>query len=254
MLEADGKELWQTDASWKWSRQTRFRQVNASWADLGDAVIDARVEDGDWTQADYHDAAWQPATPIDGGSWGALTARRIPLLRETPVAFSLGNATLPVTLQAGQKLEFTTERIVQLIRSSSWRPRRAQNWLSNRSGSRYPAARRTADPFHHRYRGFSHGQVVVKTGKATITSLKLVDASIHSTRLGPFQSNDLFLNRLWAMCARSCEVLSEDCYVDCADRERVEWMDCDPPAFDITRTAMAGPEPMAGRFTAIPVC
>ena len=29
--------------------------------------------------------------------------------------------------------------------------------------------------------------------------------------------------------------------MDCADRERVEWMDCDPPGFDITRTAMVGP-------------
>ena len=41
------------------------------------------------------------------------------------------------------------------------------------------------------------------------------------------------------MCARSCEVLSEDSYVDCADRERVEWMDDTPPGYDITRTAMS---------------
>ena len=33
------------------------------------------------------------------------------------------------------------------------------------------------------------------------------------------------LNKLWAMCARSGQVLSEDSYVDCADRERTEWMD-----------------------------
>ena len=40
---------------------------------------------------------------------------------------------------------------------------------------------------------------------------------------------------------RGLEITSEDAYVDCADRERVEWMDCDPPAFDVTRVAMAGP-------------
>ena len=50
------------------------------------------------------------------------------------------------------------------------------------------------------------------------------------------------------MCARSCEVLSEDSYVDCADRERVEWMDDTPPAFDITRTAMAGPAGPNGKL------
>ena len=43
------------------------------------------------------------------------------------------------------------------------------------------------------------------------------------------------------MCARSCEVLSEDAYVDCADRERVEWMDNDPPGFEVTRIAMSTP-------------
>ena len=36
-------------------------------------------------------------------------------------------------------------------------------------------------------------------------------------------------------------MLSDDAYVGCADRERVEWMDDDPPAFEITRTALTGP-------------
>jgi hypothetical protein len=39
---------------------------------------------------------------------------------------------------------------------------------------------------------------------------------------------------------RGLEITSEDAYVDCTDRERVEWMDCDPPAFDVTRVAMTG--------------
>ena len=90
-------------------------------------------------------------------------------------------------------------------------------------------------------RRFSHGEIVVKTGTATITGLKLIERLYPYDRLGSFKCSDPFLNRLWAMCARSCEVLSEDSYVDCADRERVEWMDDDPPGFDITRTAMAGP-------------
>jgi len=37
-------------------------------------------------------------------------------------------------------------------------------------------------------------------------------------------------------------VLSEDSYVDCADRERVEWTDDSPPAFDCTRAMMRGPD------------
>ena len=51
---------------------------------------------------------------VDGGIWGSLTARRMALLREKPVTLTFANgATLPVTLHAGEKLEFDTGRIVQ---------------------------------------------------------------------------------------------------------------------------------------------
>ncbi len=113
-LEVEGKELFRTDATWKWIADTRFRQCSASWADLSDSLVDARVEDGDWTTAGYNDAAWKPAAGISGRAWGGLTARRIAPLREKPVALTLSHgATLPVTLKAGEKLAFETGRIVQ---------------------------------------------------------------------------------------------------------------------------------------------
>ena len=247
LLRADGKDLWQTDASWKWSDQTRFRQVTASWADLRDAEVDARVEDGDWTQTDYNEAAWKSAGPADGSSWGALTARRIPLLRETPAAFSFGQGeTLPATLRAGQKLEFDTGRIVQAYPIITLEAEAGSELAFEPFGVRYLARAGTQTHFTIDTCGFSHGEIVVKTGAATITGLKLIERLYPYRQVGSFQCNDPFLNRLWAMCARSCEVLSEDSYVDCADRERVEWMDDDPPGFDITRTVMAGP-PANGR-------
>ncbi len=48
--------------------------------------------------------------------------------------------------------------------------------------------------------------------------------------------------------------MSEDSYVDCADRERTEWMDNDPPGFDITRTALAGPGAGGRPFTPTRAC
>ena len=78
-LDVEGKELFHTDAGWKWSAGTRFRRVEASWPDLGESVVDARVEDGDWTQTDYRDVPWKPAAPIGGGAWGGLSARRMVL-------------------------------------------------------------------------------------------------------------------------------------------------------------------------------
>ena len=103
--------------------------------------------------------------------------------------------------------------------------------------------------------GFAGGTITVKSGRAAITGLTFVERLYPFDIAGSFQSNDEALNKLWALCARSCQVFSEDSYVDCADRERTEWMDDDPPAFNITRTAQwRGRSPAAACCTPIPVC
>ena len=240
LLEADGKEIFRADAAWKWSDRTRFRQVDASWPNLGDSLVDARVEDGDWTQPDYSDANWKPATSISGADWGALTARRSAMLREKPVAVTFtGGANLPVTLHAGEKLEFDTGRIVQAYPVIELDAATNTELAIEPFGLRYFAKTGPQRHFTIDSRGISKGRIVVKSGTATITGFRLIERLYPFDRVGAFTCNDEFLNRLWAMCARSCEVLSEDAYVDCADRERVEWMDNDPPSYEITRTAMS---------------
>ena len=242
LVETDGKEAARTDSSWKWSVKTKYRKVTATWANLGDAEIDARAEDGDWTQPDYVDAAWQPAVSISSAGWGSLTARRIPMLRETPVPCTFtGDATLPVTLQAGQKLEFNAGRIVQAYPLIELTAEAGTELKLLPFKVKYVAKDGPQSHFTIDTCGVMKGSIIVEKGSATITGFKLIERLYPFERLGRFQSNDAMLNRLWEICARSCEVLSEDAYVDCADRERVEWMDCDPPAFDVTRTAMAGP-------------
>ena len=248
LLETDGKEAARTDASWKWSTKTRYRKVTATWADLGDAEIDARVEDGDWTLPDYVDAAWQPSVSISSEGWGSLTARRIPMLREAPVPCTFaGDAKLPVTLQAGQKLKFDAGRIVQAYPLVELTAEAGTELTLEPFKVKYIARDGAQSHFTIDTCGVMKGSITVGKGSATITGFKLIERLYPFDRLGSFKSNDALLNRLWEVCARSCEVLSEDAYVDCADRERVEWMDCDPPAFDVTRTAMAGPAGSDGK-------
>ncbi len=244
LLDIDGREAARTDNTWKWSDGTRFRQFGANWPNLGEILVDARVEDGDWTALGYNDAAWKPAAAISGEAWGALTARRIPMLRERPVSVTFSNgAKLPVTLKAGEKLEFETGRIVQAYPVIDFNAEKDSELSFEPFGGRYLAKAGPQRHFTIDTRGITHGSIIVKTGTATITGFKLIERVYPFDRVGSFTCNDSFLNRLWDLCARSNEVLSEDAYVDCADRERVEWMDCDPPSFDITRIAMAGPGP-----------
>jgi len=247
-LELDGKTLWGTDAGWRWSDRTRFRLIKASWPNLWEAEVDARVEDGDWTTAEYKDEGWRSVLPISGVEWGPLTARRIPLLREQEVTFTLPEGkALPVTLKEGEKLEVTTSRIVQAYPVITFTAEAGTELTIAPYDVRYIAKEGHQTHFTIDTRGITNASVIVTKGTATVTGLKLVERLYPYERLAFFQSDDPFLNRLWEMCARSCEVLSEDSYVDCADRERVEWMDDTPPGYDITRTAMAGPAGSDGK-------
>jgi hypothetical protein len=242
LLEIDGNEMFHTDANWKFSDATRFREVEASWPNLGETLVDARVEDGDWTRAEYSDANWKAAFPVEGKLWGALTARRIPRLRETEVPVQFANhVKLPVKLAAGQKLEFTTDRIVQAYPVIELEAEAGTELSFEPFGVRYIAKSGSQKYFTIDTRGITGGGITVKSGEATITGFRLVERLYPFDCAGSFHCNDKFLNDLWTLCGRSLQVLSEDAYVDCADRERVEWMDNDPPGFDISRTAMVGP-------------
>ena len=243
-IDVDGHPGLTTDRSWKWTDQTRYQQVKATWANITDGVVDARADDGDWTAAEYDDAHWKPAVPIDGAAWGPLTRTPIPPLRETPVPYTLGGGrALPVTLKAGDKLEFDTGRIVQAYPLLEFEADAGTELAIEPWGARYLARAGRQSYFTLDSRGLSHGAITVRSGRVTLTALRLVERLYPYERLGSFTSNDGRLDELWQLCARSCEVLSEDSYVDCADRERVEWMDDTPPAYDVTRTAMAGPGP-----------
>jgi len=239
-LHIGRRTLWATDESWKWTVATRFRAVSASWPDLGESLVDATVEDGDWTQAGYDDSKWQTAVKISGISWGPLTARRIPRLRETlvPVHFA-GGITLPVTLKARERLDFAADRIVQAYPWLTFNAEAGTEFKLEPYEFTYVAKAGPQSYFTIDTRGIMHGAVVVSKGQVTITGFKLVERLYPFDCPAAFTSSDPFLDRLWVMCVRSCQVLSEDSYVDCADRERVEWMDDTPPGYDITRTAMA---------------
>ena len=239
-LQIGEQTLWLTDETWQWTDKTRYRVVTASWPDLGDTLVDATVEDGDWTQPDYDAAKWQSVVKISGKSWGPLTARRIPRLRElaVPIYFADG-VSLPVTLKAGTQLAFRTDRIVQAYPLLTFTADPGSEFKLEPYGVTYVAKPGRQSYFTIDTRGISQGEIALNKGQITITGFKLIERLYPFDCPASFTSSDPILDKLWAMCARSGQVLSEDSYVDCADRERVEWMDNTPPGYDITRTAMA---------------
>ena len=251
-LDIDGQTALQTDDTWVWNNQTRYRPAAVDWGNSHDR-IDARLDDGDWTQPAYDDKAWKNAVKIDGGQWGPLSARRIPLLRETPVeARFAGDVHFPVTAAAGQKLSFQMGRLVQAYTVLELEADAGTELSLDYAKIQYIACAGrqmyvSSDSF-----GFPGGSITVKSGRATILSVKFIERLYPFDIVGSFRSSDETLNKLWALCAHSCQVFSEDSYVDCADRERTEWIDDSPPAYEITRTALAGPGPDGGKVYSDP--
>jgi alpha-L-rhamnosidase len=232
--------LLNTDETWKWSDQTRYRNPHVDWGNISD-VIDSTVEDGDWTQLDYKDDSWNTAVKIDGSQWGPLSARRIPLLRDTPIEIKLkDNQEFPVTLSAGQQVSFDLDHLVQAYTVLDFEADPGSTFDLPYTGISYKAKEGRQLYITSDTHGFAGGSLKVTSGKITLYSFKPVELIYPFDCVGSFNSSDPLLNKLWAVCARSLQVMSEDAYVDCADRERTEWMDCDPPDFDVTRTVMAG--------------
>lgn len=242
-LLSSGGATFATDETWKWSAQTRYRSANVGWPGVVDQ-IDARVEDGDWTQPGYDDSKWQTATKVDGSAWGTLTARRIPRLRETPVQVTFDQSvTFPLTMKAGDKIAFTCPHMVQAYTRIELEASPGAELDIDHAKVKYVAKSGTQRYITSDTAGVLKGSLTLKSGQATIHKVDIIERLYPFDVAGSFHCDDDFLNSLWVLCARSGQLLSEDSFVDCADRERVEWMDDDPPGFDIVRTALAGPGP-----------
>jgi alpha-L-rhamnosidase len=263
-----------TDASWRASTHTRFllsptdRWEN-TWSSIPDR-IDARQDPGDWTEPAFDDSGWETPLSVPGTLWGPLRARSIPRLREKqvgpltlvetngrPCRLSCSNLW-PVTLRTadtciidvGQFVQAYTVLALDANPGSQLELEYAQDYFDTGrkpSGSyghvnRYiakagPQTYMSGDTF-----GFKYLVVRVTAGRLRLQDLQVISRTYPFEVAGSFHCNDPLLNTIWSNCVRTVLVCSEDAYVDCATRERTEWMaDGFAVAYRTTRVALAGP-------------
>ena len=74
-------------------------------------MIDARIDAGDWISADFNDSGWLFAKSVNGGKWGEMFPREIPLAKETELknlrllpSGKLLSSALPIELTSGQEI------------------------------------------------------------------------------------------------------------------------------------------------------
>ena len=260
VLEIKGKLVLRTNSTWKWNYNTMYQPSPESWGTIPD-VIDGRVDDGAWIKTAFDDSAWAFAKEINGGQWGNLYPRGLPLAKEMKInelkilpARESIEKSLPVELSVGKELLVDFGRMAMAytsieLNADSGSVLMMQYALQYKDGkliemygdgNRYTARLGkqsfiTTDQWVSRY-------LLIKciSGRIRIDSLSIIDRRYPFERLGRFECNDPLITRLWDMAVNSIEVTSDDGYGSDA-RERNEWIqDASKPSFYTTRVASAG--------------
>lgn len=268
------KSLYITDSSWRWTTHTQYLPAPPTYSSWFDH-IDARRDNSEWIQTNFDDSSWSSAVPLDEHAWGSLHPRSIPLLREEEVSsLKLVAAKpntiqpaplahhLPLELSAGSEVVIDCERELQaycvlnfeadadsqieiqtavrffdthLIPTDAAFP---GNLRSNRYTAREgPQTYMSTDTF-----GMKYLTIKVVSGRMTLHRLKIVNRGYPFIRLGSFTSSDELLNKIWQISVNTIELCSEDAHVDCADRERAEWMaDGYISGYGVSRMILSGP-------------
>jgi alpha-L-rhamnosidase len=236
-----------TDASWLSRPDLSFGVRREAWSSIEESV-DGRLGI-DYTSPDLNDAAWQASVPIGSAADFTVWPRSTPLQMEKPRPWVNATVLSSTSLHAGDATIFELPEIIQgyhvlrmtapagsVVEVANLLPEGQQSGTSlytTRGGEQEWMG---GDTF-----AMQRLSVRVVKGEIKLLAAAAVEVRYPFERAGSFECSDPSLTRLWNICARSLELLSEDSYVDCADRERVEWTDDTPPAFDCTSVIMRGP-------------
>ena len=237
-----------TDSSWLSMPELSFGARAQAWASI-EEHIDAR-KTTDWTRPELTLPHWQPSAVLPGSQETLFSPRSTPLQIEKERPWSSQSPALPIELSAGKEMELTLPEITQafhLLEMDAGEGSSLEVSYVLPEGQQSGRCTYIARSGVQTWMGGDTFAFVKLRLRVTIGRIRLTRASAYEVRYpferaASFTCSDPFLSQLWGICARSLELLSEDAYVDCADRERVEWTDDSPPAFDCTRVMMRGPD------------
>lgn len=240
-----------TDTTWKVYPELSYLSRPYAWSSIREN-IDARKMPSDFISGDFNDQRWDNAVVVkQTTNFFPLRRQELPFLKESAVNNLIINGKpakiqFPILIKLGDTLKISLPDYCQAYISMALEAKAGvvlrlydkegelNNSYTTRNGSQEYT---TYDTY-----GTKDFIIYTTNGDLKLSSLELTERTYPFERIGRFQSSDKMLNHLWDRLTRSLQILSEDAYVDCADRERVEWMDCDPPAFDVTRSTMSGPD------------
>jgi alpha-L-rhamnosidase len=260
-----------TDTSWKCSDQIPQQMIKDiwTWSCILDKV-DANSPDFNWQLPLFDDNKWEAAVPVSGETWGPLTMRSIPLLRET----DLGSGTilqiknnsgtdtlkkklpdnLPLKFIAGDEIVIDAGKLsltywtigltatngTDLVFTPCQDFVKGETIINYNCITTYKAREGDQSYMSADTYGFRYLNIKVLNGSFTLNSLRFTSRLYPNIGIAKFECSDEFLNKTWQQTSYTAEVLCEDGYVDSA--ERAEWMgDVGMIQYPVSRMVISGP-------------
>lgn len=233
-----------SDASWKIMKNPAYMQADEKDQKPNfrlsepNIYFDAAKDLGLWYSCDYDISSWDNADEVGNvgeGAWGTLKKRGIPQLKnygmkcyensadyegfttvkETVVEMKLPyNAQITpyfkITAKAGKKILIKTDTYdtIQPDEKNSMAV-----YYTKDGEQEYESL------------GWINGECVsyVIPSNVTVHTLKYRETGYDTEVKGSFECDDEFLNLLWKKSLRTLYVTMRDTFMDCPDRERVQW-------------------------------
>lgn len=228
-----GDSLICSDPSWKVIRHPAFGQAsNEPNFRLSESSVrfDARNDLQGWTTAGFDDSQWespQDAQAPPAAPWNRLWQREIPQWKD----FGLKDYTNAEALPKGSDGKKITANLPYNAQITPWLKVAAPAGLMIRMSTTNPAneihaeyiTREGEQEFETPAWMSGHAVTYEIPAGVRILGLKYRESGFDSEFTGSFESDNPFVNQLWAKCKRTLYVNMRDNFFDCPDRERAQW-------------------------------
>ena len=234
-----------SDTSWKVKKHSAFvaadpedEPTNFRLAEANIYFDAARDVDG-WYEVDYDCSAWQNADEIPREiaekAWGGLEKRIIPQLKDFGVKKYLNseefdNMTLAEDTMVAMRLHYNAQFTPCLCITAPAGLKieiRTDNYEVGMMGEKCAMTVYYTKEGTQSYEalGWLNGEWAfyhIPAG-VTVHSLEYRETGYNTEFVGSFECDDEFLNKLWEKSLRTLYVTMRDTFMDCPDRERVQW-------------------------------
>ncbi len=200
--------------------------------------FDAARDIGEWYAEDYDTSLWDNADIVcgaDEGPYGSLRKRIIPLFKDyglkdyensaefaefTTTKETILKMKLPYNAQVTPYMNISAEQGKKISLKSDtyddllYETKSVMSVYYTKDGAQ-----------EYECLGWINGEYIYYTIPAGVTvhKLRYRETGYDTEFAGSFECDDEFLNRLWQKSLRTLYITMRDTFMDCPDRERVQW-------------------------------